>query len=269
MAKRRNPNQKYHDRVAGKYERIYSDDYWQWHDSLTWDYLKKYLPTDLSAPVADFGCGSGKWGRRLLKSGYQVTFLDLSIKMLDEARRQLEEINQTAKADFMQADVEDLSAIPRDHYQLITAMGEPICSTHHPDRAVREIARCLKPGGVLVATFDHRLHCIDHFLDRSDLDGLEQFLRKGRTHWLTRDKDEQFEMHAFTPDQIRKMLEVAGLDCLEIVGKTVLPMRHCRMLLEDKSAARRLARIEKSLSKEPWAWGRCAHLQVAARREPA
>ena len=56
---RRNANQKYHDRVA-PVARDYDDAYWQWHDTLTWEHLKRFLPTDLSVPVIDLGCGSGK-----------------------------------------------------------------------------------------------------------------------------------------------------------------------------------------------------------------
>src|SRR5512139_417687 len=97
---RRNPNQRYHDRVAGRYEAIYDDAYWQWHDAITWDHLKRFLPSELRAAVADLGCGTGKWGRRLLKSGYHVTFVDLSARMVDEARRQVEETGMAGKAQF-------------------------------------------------------------------------------------------------------------------------------------------------------------------------
>ncbi|NLE62016.1 MAG: class I SAM-dependent methyltransferase, partial [Planctomycetes bacterium] len=103
--RRRSGNQRYHDRVAGRYESIYDDAYWQWHDALTWEHLKRFIPRDLTSAVADLGCGSGKWGRRLLKSGYRVTFVDLSAKMVDEARRQVEEMGLGAKAEFIQADL--------------------------------------------------------------------------------------------------------------------------------------------------------------------
>lgn len=267
MAGKRNAVQRYHDRVAGKYEAIYNDAYWQWHDGLTWDYLKKYLPKKQDRPVVDLGCGSGKWGRRLLKSGYHVWFVDVSAKMVDEARRQVEQMGGgLEKAEFAQADLENLDGLEKDSFGLATAMGEPLCSTKNTRKALREIAGCLTPGGMLVATFDNKLSGIEHYLEKGRLDQLEQFLKNGRTYWLTRNPDEQFEMQTFQAEQLPGLMEKAGLELVEIVGKTVLPMRQFREMLEDADARRRLARLEKKLAKDPSAWGRCPHLQVAARR---
>ena len=269
MRHRKNANQRYHDRVAGRYEAVYDDFYWQWHDALTWNYFKKHLPSNLNSPVVDLGCGSGKWGRKLLKSGFHVTFVDLSAKMVDEARRQVLEMGGSDKASFLQADLVDLSQLPENHFGLALAMGEPICLANPPRQAVRQIARCLKPGGVLVATFDNRVACADFYVEKGKPEELEKFLRTGKTRWLTRDPNEQFEITTFTPEQARKLLLEAGLEPLEIVGKTVLPMRHHREKLEDASTRRRWARIEEKLARDPSNLARCAHLQIAARKPNA
>lgn len=263
---RRSGNQRYHDRVAGRYESIYDDAYWQWHDTLTWDYLKRFLPRDLNSPVADLGCGSGKWGRRLLKSGFRVTFADLSAKMVDEARRHVEEMGMVAKAEFLQADLMDLSGLPEGHFGLATAMGEPLGLAESPQHALRQIARCLAPGGTLVATLDNRIPCIDYYIEKGDCAGLERFVRTGRTHWLTRDPSEQFEIHTFEPKGIERLAADAGMELLDMIGKTVLPMRHHRALLEEPAARRRWANIEQRLARDPANFARCAHLQFAARR---
>lgn len=266
MAQRRSANQRYHDRVAAKYEQVYSDEYWLWHDALTWDYLKTHLPRDINAPVVDLGCGTGKWGRKLLKSGYRVTFVDLSAKMLDVARQEVAEAGSDTKADFVQAELADLHGLPDSTYALATAMGEPICCTADPAVALRQIASKLANGGVLVATFDNRIACLDHYLAKGDPAQVEAFLRNGRTHWLTRDADERFEIHTFEPAKLERLLTACGLEPLEMIGKTVLPMRQHRELLEEPRARRRWLEIEKSLSRDPANLARCAHLQVAARK---
>lgn len=266
MRSRRSANQRYHDRVAGKYEAVYDDAYWQWHDDLTWDYLKRHLPADANAPVADLGCGSGKWGRKLIKSGFRVTFVDLSPKMIDEAHRHVAQAGGGQKADYLQADLMDLSALPADHFALALAMGEPIGLAADPQVALRQIARCLAPAGVLVATLDSRVPCVDYYLEKGQIDELECFLHHGRTHWLTRNPSERFDVHTFKPDQIKRMVAAAGLEMLELIGKTVLPMRRYREQLHDAGTRRRWAAVEKRLARDPANLARCPHLQFAARK---
>jgi hypothetical protein len=147
-------------------------------------------------------------------------------------------------------------------------MGEPIGCTERPPHALREIARVLADGAILIASFDHRIACVDHYLEQGDPRPLADFLRTGRTQWLTRDPNERFELHTFELGELRHMLRAAGLEVLEVIGKTVLPMRRHRKLLEDPQQRREWLRIEQGLSRQESHLGRCAHLQIAARKLP-
>ena len=262
---RRQAVQKYHDRVAARYDHSYDDAYWMWHDSLTWDYLKPFLPRDLSCPVLDLGCGTGKWALKLAKSGYRVTCIDISVQMLDQARQKLAQQGGLERAEFVQADLADLSALPANHFGAAVALGDPIGCTAAPPRALKQIRRLLTPAATLMATFDNRLAALDYYLQAGDPQELARFLRKGQTHWLTRDKEEQFQIFTYGPDGVRKLVEAAGFEAVELVGKTVLPMRQYRHLLEDAAARRRWAVVEKSLCRNPDAVGRASHIQVACR----
>lgn len=266
MAKRkRSAVRKYHDRVARRYDAIYEDDYWQFHDALTWDYLKPHLPRDLSAPVVDLGCGTGKWAFKLSQSGYHVTCVDVAGAMVEQARRKFEEAGRADRASFVQADLCDLSALPRHHFALAMAFGEPICAAASPAQALKQIRACLQPGGALVATIDNRLAALDYYLEHGSLEDLGRFAKVGRTHWLTRDKEEQFEIHTFTPSQAVRLFETAGFEVIKLVGKTVLPVRQFRDRLKDPDVRRVWMRIEKALAHDTTTASRAAHLQIAAR----
>lgn len=244
---------------------MYEDDFWAWHDGLTWDYLKPHLPRDLSAPVIDLGCGTGKWGMKLLKSGFWVSFLDISPRMLDQARGKVEQAGIASRALFVQADLADLSAVPAGSFGLAVSMGDAIGCTESPVRTLRQIRRILKPGGVLVATFDNRLAAVDYYLERGDVIALEEFLKTGRTRWLTKNDDERFPIVTVLPSDLGILAEKAGMELLEVAGKTVLPMRARRDLLSDSAVRRRLAAMEKSLSRDPLAVARASHLQAVFR----
>ena len=266
MSRSRRPAvRKYHDRVAPKYDRIYDDDFWIWHDALTWDYLKPHLPRDLSAPVLDLGCGTGKWGLKLLKSGFRVAFLDISPRMLDQARAKVEEQDGSSRATFIQADLADLSGIPDETFAFAVALGDAVGCTESPARTLRQIRKLMLPAGLLVATFDNRLAAIDYYLEKGDWGGLQEFLKTGRTHWLTKNQDEQFPIVTVMPSDLPKLAERSGFELVEVVGKTVLPMRPHRDQLADPETRRRLASIEKTLSRDPLALARAAHLQVVFR----
>lgn len=257
---------RYHDRVAGRYDHSYDDAFWQWHDALTWEHLKGFLPTATRAAVLDLGCGTGKWGAKLLKSGFRVTFLDISPRMLEQARQRVAGMGADDRASFVRADLADLSTLEPSSYELVVALGEPLCCVPDPPRALREVHRVLAAGAKLVATFDNRLAAIDYYLEQGDPAELKRFLRDGRTHWLTRDADERFPIATYTPSQLERMLERAGFELLGMIGKTVLPMRHHRQLLEDGEQRRRWALVERSLWGDRDALARAPHIQLAARK---
>jgi ubiquinone/menaquinone biosynthesis C-methylase UbiE len=259
-------SRRYHDRVSRQYDSIYSDLYWDFHDELTWRAVKPHLPRDLS-PCLDLGTGTGKWGLKLLKSGFPTTFLDHSASMIDEARAKAEALGPKAKhAGFIVADIMDMPMLESDRFALTLAMGDPLSICADPPRATREIFRTLRPGGIVIATADNKLAALDHFFEHSDLDELEEFIRTSRTHWLTAEAREQFPLTMFTPHTLRAMFEKAGFEVLWLVGKTLLPVRKHRHLLEKPGAMERLLRIEQELAKDPTSAARASHLQIAARK---
>ena len=263
---RRSAVQRYHDRVAGRYDHSYADPFWRWHDELTWDYLKPFLPRDMSARIADLGCGTGRWGARLVKSGYHVTSVDISPQMIDQARRKIEgQEGDLRKAEFLRADLGELSALPGKTFSLALALGDPIGCTSSPAAAMKEVRRVLTDQGVLVATFDNRLAALDYFLSGGDPKALSRFLRDGKTEWLTRDVRERFPVFTFAPHDIERLVESTGFELLDLVGKTVLPMRNHRDLLSEPESRRRFARLEKALCRDRYALGRASHLQIACR----
>jgi SAM-dependent methyltransferase len=259
--------QRYHDRVAGRYDAMYrGDPYWDFYDAVTWDHLKRFLPTDLSAPCVDLGCGTGKWGLKLARTGFPVTLVDISAGMLEQARRAADELPAGKQPQFVRADLMDLSTLPGGHFALAVAQGDPLSLVERPAAALRQIADILRPGGVLVASVDHRPAGLRHYLEKGDLDGLEEFVRTGRTRWLTDDKAEQFPVKMFLADELRDLLAKAGYQVLDLIGKTVLDLRRFSRLLTDGAAMRRLAALETRLHRVESCLAPASHLQVAARR---
>ena len=260
-------SKRYHNRVAKKYDAIYDDVYWQFHDAVTWELVKPLLPTDANARCFDVGCGTGKWGFKLMKSGYRVLFGDHSPAMVGEVRGKLDDDPKLAeKAEAVEADIARMPQVESGAFALTLGMGDPISMCFDPQQAANELFRVTRPGGVVVVTADNRMSAADAYLNRGDIDGLSKLLKTGRTHWLTGDASEQFTLHTFTPGELQKLFERSGFEVLSVVGKTVLPIREHRDQLEDRDTYRRLLKLELSLNRDPLLASRAGHLQIAARR---
>ncbi len=266
MSRSHDKSRRYHDRVARQYDAIYDDPYWRFHDELTWRLIKPHLPRDANAACADLGCGTGKWGLKLLKSGFPTTFLDSSGAMVEQVREKLESNPRKSRATLVVADVAEMPQLESDAFSLLLAMGDPLSICSDPNRATREFARITKPGAVVIATADNKLAAIDHFVERGNLDALEEFLESSRTNWLTADERERFELTTFTPASLSKMFEKNGFDVVSVTGKTVIPVRTNKKLLESPDSVERLLKLEAELSKDPASAGRAGHLQITARR---
>jgi ubiquinone/menaquinone biosynthesis C-methylase UbiE len=259
-------SRRYHDRVARQYDAIYDDPYWHFHDELTWRMVKPHLPRDLTAACCDLGCGTGKWGLKLLKSGFATTFVDHSAAMVEQVRDKLEGNPRAKKATLVVADIVAMPQLAAEQFSLIVAMGDPLSICSDPTRAAREMHRITKPGGVAIATADNKLAALDHFVERGNLDALEEFVRTGRTHWLTSDEREQFELTTFTPMSLRKLFERSGFEVVGVDAKTIIPVRDNKFLFTHERAVERLLKLEEELARDPAAAARAGHLQIIARR---
>jgi ubiquinone/menaquinone biosynthesis C-methylase UbiE len=260
-------SRRYHDRVARQYDAIYDDAYWRFHDELTWRLIKPYLPTDQSAQCCDLGCGTGKWGLKLLKSGFATTFVDSSAAMIEQTRAKVDAMGPRAKkARLIVTDIVGMPDVPNETFSLVLAMGDPLSICSDPQSAANEIFRITKPGGTVIATADNKLAAIDHYVERGSLDALEEFIETGKTQWLTADERERFELTTFTPASLTKLFERSGFEVISVTGKPIVPVRQNKKMLETDDAVNRLLRIESELSRDPAACACAAHLQIVARK---
>jgi SAM-dependent methyltransferase len=165
-----------------------------WENALTPeaedDYLRAHL-TAADVPLLDLACGAGRWTRTLIDHlGLgRVVALDLSIPMIDAIR----------------ADIPGIRVVRGTALRLPFAtgsLGAVNCSNAlqllpDPRSVLREVARCLRPGGLFTA-FTYR-----------------QAERPTYRHFQQQHED-TFGVRSFTPHELMSWLSATGLDLVDL-----------------------------------------------------
>lgn len=117
--------------------------------------------------VVDFCCGTGRHAIRLAQAGMRVTGIDLSAPHLREARQDATAAGVTVR--WVRSDVR---AVPRQLSGQFDAAINMFTSLGYFDseaedlRAVRSIAACLRPGGLLLCETMNRDWLIRNYTPR-------------------------------------------------------------------------------------------------------
>ena len=148
-------------------------------------------------PVWDLGCGPGQTTKYLNNLGIEVSGMDLSAKMLEEARTKYPGIHfRRGNILELEFDKESISGAVA-FYAMVHFTGEEV------GMACREVFRVLQPGGLFLLTYhigEGTIH-VDEFLGRSV----------------------SIDFMFFTTDFISCCLEDSGFDNIDILEREAYP----------------------------------------------
>lgn len=133
------------ERAAGfmqlRLKELHSEKYKLWQQEIA-----KHLPQGKPLKILDVGCGAGFFSILLAKSGYNVTGIDLTPAMIEEAKLLAQ--SQNCNAIFTVMDAEAL-AFTDNSFDAVIARNVT-WNLPHPDVAYKQWLRVLKPGGLLL-----------------------------------------------------------------------------------------------------------------------
>ncbi len=159
-----------------------------------------------SKRALDVGCGAGLLTEPLARLGAQVTGLDAAPELIDAAREHA--AGQGLEVDYRAAAVEDVEG----QYDLVTSL-EVIEHVADPQAFVGALAKRLAPGGLMILSTPNRT-AWSRLLTITLAEGTGR-IPKG-THDFRK---------FIAPDQMRGLLEAAGLKCCDFEGIAWSPTR--------------------------------------------
>jgi SAM-dependent methyltransferase len=123
---------------------------WGIDTSLLYESMEAIGRAAPGSTIVDVPCGGGV-ALRALRPGQDVRYIagDLSSKMLQRVERRARELS-LPQVETVLADMTELPFADAEADLFLSYSG--LHMIHNPERAVREIARCLKPGGEVVGT---------------------------------------------------------------------------------------------------------------------
>ncbi len=141
LRRRQDKMRAYFDELAGKFGRNYVP-------GRSWQGLAETLLT-LMPPmvIADLGAGEGTFSQLLARRSKKVIAVDNSEKMV-EYGRELARKHGVKNLEYRKGDLEEVPI--RDATVDLAFFSQALHHAQHPDRAVAEAYRILKPGGRIV-----------------------------------------------------------------------------------------------------------------------
>jgi SAM-dependent methyltransferase len=185
-----------YDAVAGEYARAFTDEHAR--KPMDREVLNRFAHrVQGQAPVWDLGCGPGQTTRYLHDRGVAISGLDLSARLLDEARALHPGIH------FQQGDLLALDFAADSVAAALAFYAIVHFSPAQVEQAFREVFRVLRPGGLFLLTFhvgQETIH-VERFLD----------------HRVA------IDFMLFTPDFIADRLQRCGFAVLDSIEREPYP----------------------------------------------
>jgi SAM-dependent methyltransferase len=196
MRRKKDTIEQTYDAVAAQYADAFSTEHE--HKPMDRDILARFAgEVGDATPVWDFGCGPGHTTKYLSDLGVEISGLDLSEGMVEQARLRFPGVH-FQKGDLLDLGFEDGSiAAVVSFYAIVHFTREQV------ETAFREVFRVLRPGGLFLFTYHiggETMH-IDSFLEH----------------------DVDIDFMFFTTDFIIGCLERCGFEGIEMIERPPYP----------------------------------------------
>lgn len=175
------------------------------------DFIEKEIGYDKSLKILDVGCGTGRHSIELTRRGYQVTGIDYSESMLNQARAKAAELK--LNIDFRCHDARDLPF--REKFDLAIMLCEgafPLMETDEMNFTIlQNVAETLRSKGKLIFTTLNGLFPL--------FNSVEEFCKATSKEGNAEYKDNSFDLMTFRDHNTTTFVDDSGntqvLECNE------------------------------------------------------
>jgi ubiquinone/menaquinone biosynthesis C-methylase UbiE len=264
--------QEYAGKATSEWERLHSTPITRIEHLITVHCLERYLPG--KGLILDAGSGPGRYAIHLARRGYRIVAFDLVREMLEFARDKLAKAEVGAQAVCLAEG--NIASLPYADgaFGSVISLGAPlshIIDLQARSSAVAEMARVVKPGGVVLITGLTRLAgyrscvywpCWPLFDQRLDAKVRASGIVHGSHTWYT-----------FATGELEDLVQSVGLEIVDRIGceglAAHLPIEHLEQLETDPKRGAFWRDLLLETCNDPTIIGISNHLLVVARKAGA
>jgi ubiquinone/menaquinone biosynthesis C-methylase UbiE len=214
---------KYFAEKAEKYDDVDSQAYWVFSDSFYKEVLKRELAAFFSnheeVRVLDAGAGTGRWTiflHELFGADTKLTghLVDISPEMLEVAKRKLNDKGLNKDFTVSVGDIEVLSSLADESFDLSISFYNVLSFVDRPEKALGEIRRVLKKGGLHLSIVANSYHSLYFAV----LTGRTKEIDRVQNESKIAFNDLMPPIHCFTPNALRELYLGAGYEDAVVYG---------------------------------------------------
>ncbi len=231
--------------------------------------LDEYL-SPAPARVLDIGGGPGRYAIELTRRGYEVTLADISETQLAIAIAKSAEAGVTL-AGVHKADARDLAEFADASFDSVLLMGPlyHLLDESGRRRAVAEVVRVARPGGIVAATNITRYAAVRWWAKHDPMQVVdhpsvyEEQIATGRTH----DAVGFTDVHLMRPAELAALFAEAGVEHIVTVAcEGVVSMIQEKLNALEGAAWEHWVDLNYRVAKDPDTHGLAEHLLYIGRK---
>jgi S-adenosylmethionine-dependent methyltransferase len=258
-------------------EEYYNCQYDEWgrleRHRIEYEITKKVLNEFIedNSEVLDVGGGPGRYSIYLAQKGHNVTLVDLSKKLVEQATENASKAGVIIHK-FIKGNVLNLETmLPGKHFDAVLCMGPMYHLLEEDERkeGIRQCLKLLKPRGVLIVSFISAyapivdcLKAYPHEIKERKVYFL-QYLTDGRNN-----KDSGFtDAYFINPENIEALLSEFELETLRVMAAEGLgAMCENQIMQLSEEDFQEWVDLFYKISDNKVVWGSCEHLLYVGRK---
>ena len=202
----------FYDNAAVTYSDDHND---RFCDRLIDHFLIQSVPVGKdNLKVLDAGAGIGRFASSMLKQGHQVVLLDISKRMLDEAKKRLVDFSDIS---YCCGSVERMPFCDNS-FDVILMMNQVLSLCGDYSSATKEANRVLKSRGTLIGTVGNRFAYARKLLSSEDYTAFDDCVNNGTRYVTWEDNLGGYNSHEFTIPELSGLLFESGFVIERLLG---------------------------------------------------